>query len=266
MAQVGMRLTERTAEGGGRTAQRTTIGETGPGLVTFPKAQLVWSSTALCGGYKIRCRSWYDSGLPPKDNYMILVSFIWLTVGIFRVSSALQNQVALREERKPSTVLACLVLSSVHVALVYYGYRGEQLWRQLLLLPPATNLFFACLWRAAINDYLMRFLTVAVKSLLLLATKREPGRVNRRTATYMTAIEHSSLLYRSLLPMPVWYKFFLRDEVGQVFSSLVTGLYLTFKISAVFDRIAMTVAAMRVRSRVTSRGWVRDELNLAPPV
>ena len=101
--------------------------------------------------------------------------------------------------------LAGFLLAVVHTLVVYMGYKDEQLWRQLLFLPPASALFFHSLWRATINDYLLRFITVGMKSLLLFVSKREIGRANRRTAAYLTAIEHFSLLYRTILPMPVWY-------------------------------------------------------------
>lgn len=45
------------------------------------------------------------------------------------------------------------------------------------------------------------------------------------------------LLYRALLPTPVWYRFFLNKEYGSLFSSLMTGLYLTFKLTSVVEKV-----------------------------
>lgn len=45
------------------------------------------------------------------------------------------------------------------------------------------------------------------------------------------------LLYRALLPTPVWYRFFLNKEYGSFFSSLMTGLYLTFKLTSVVEKV-----------------------------
>eukprot|EP01018_Ginkgo_biloba_P021235 Gb_03636 [translate_table: standard] len=51
----------------------------------------------------------------------------------------------------------------------------------------------------------------------------------------LTLVEYILLLYRALLPTPVWYRFFLNKEYGSLFSSLTTGLYLTFKLTSLLD-------------------------------
>lgn len=53
----------------------------------------------------------------------------------------------------------------------------------------------------------------------------------------LTLVEYALLLYRSLLPTPVWYKFFLNKEYGSLFSSLTTGLYLTFKLTSIVEKV-----------------------------
>lgn len=54
----------------------------------------------------------------------------------------------------------------------------------------------------------------------------------------LTLVEYMLLLYRALLPAPVWYRFFLNKEYGSLFSSLMTGLYLTFKLTSVVEKVA----------------------------
>jgi hypothetical protein len=53
----------------------------------------------------------------------------------------------------------------------------------------------------------------------------------------LTIVEYFLLLYRALLPTPVWYRFFLNKEFGSLFSSLITGLYLTFKLTSVVEKV-----------------------------
>jgi hypothetical protein len=53
----------------------------------------------------------------------------------------------------------------------------------------------------------------------------------------LTVFEYSLLLYRGLLPTPVWYRFFLNKEYGRFFSSLITGLYLTIKLTSVIEKV-----------------------------
>lgn len=53
----------------------------------------------------------------------------------------------------------------------------------------------------------------------------------------LTLVEYLLLLYRALLPTPVWYRFFLNKEYGSLFSSLMTGLYLTFKLTSIVEKV-----------------------------
>lgn len=53
----------------------------------------------------------------------------------------------------------------------------------------------------------------------------------------LTVVEYLLLLYRALLPAPVWYRFFLNKEYGSLFSSLMTGLYLTFKLTSIVEKV-----------------------------
>lgn len=57
----------------------------------------------------------------------------------------------------------------------------------------------------------------------------------------LTLVEYLLLLYRALLPTPVWYRFFLNKEYGSLFSSLMTGLYLTFKLTSVVEKVCLLV-------------------------
>lgn len=53
----------------------------------------------------------------------------------------------------------------------------------------------------------------------------------------LTLVEYTMLLYRALLPAPIWYRFFLNKDYGSLFSSLTTGLYLTFKLTSVVEKV-----------------------------
>lgn len=57
----------------------------------------------------------------------------------------------------------------------------------------------------------------------------------------LTLVEYLLLLYRALLPTPVWYRFFLNKEYGSLFSSLMTGLYLTFKLTSVVEKVRQSI-------------------------
>lgn len=57
----------------------------------------------------------------------------------------------------------------------------------------------------------------------------------------LTLVEYTLLLYRALLPTPVWYRFFLNKDNGGLFSSLTTGLYLTFKLTSVVEKVLFSL-------------------------
>ncbi|EMS51890.1 RING finger and transmembrane domain-containing protein 2 [Triticum urartu] len=65
----------------------------------------------------------------------------------------------------------------------------------------------------------------------------------------LTLVEYLLLLYRALLPTPVWYRFFLNKEYGSLFSSLTTGLYLTFKLTSVVEKVQSFLSAVKALSR-----------------
>ena len=48
----------------------------------------------------------------------------------------------------------------------------------------------------------------------------------RRRAQALAWIENLSLLHRSLLPMPVWYKYFEDSGMGMVLCALTTGMHI----------------------------------------
>jgi hypothetical protein len=53
----------------------------------------------------------------------------------------------------------------------------------------------------------------------------------------LTFVEYFVLLYRALLPAPVWSKFFFNKEYGTLFSSVTTLLYLIFKLTSVLEKV-----------------------------
>jgi hypothetical protein len=75
------------------------------------------------------------------------------------------------------------------------------------------------------------------KCFLLMYYKNSRGRNYRKQGQLLTLVEYFMLLYRSLLPTPVWYRFFLNKDYGSLFSSLMTGLYLTFKLTSVVEKV-----------------------------
>ncbi|KAL4582182.1 hypothetical protein LXL04_006724 [Taraxacum kok-saghyz] len=73
--------------------------------------------------------------------------------------------------------------------------------------------------------------------------------VNDTMGQMLTVIEYALLLYRAFLPAPVWYRFFLNEEYGSLFSSLTTGLYLTFKHTSIVEKVGSFWTSLKALSR-----------------
>ncbi|GJM88254.1 hypothetical protein PR202_ga04294 [Eleusine coracana subsp. coracana] len=105
--------------------------------------------------------------------------------------------------------------------------------------------FFVTIWIAAVmfksNDILRK--QTALKG------ERKISLLVGITGQMLTLVEYLLLLYRALLPTPVWYRFFLNKEYGSLFSSLTTGLYLTFKLTSVVEKVQSFLAAVKALSR-----------------
>ncbi|XP_074348489.1 P-(S)-hydroxymandelonitrile lyase-like [Apium graveolens] len=65
----------------------------------------------------------------------------------------------------------------------------------------------------------------------------------------LTLVEYVVLLYRAFLPAPVWYRFFSNNEYGSLFSSLIAGLYLTFKLISIVEKVQYLFASLKAMLR-----------------
>ncbi|XP_057987545.1 uncharacterized protein LOC110655986 isoform X2 [Hevea brasiliensis] len=102
--------------------------------------------------------------------------------------------------------------------------------------------------KSSFSDAMVRQVAMAFKCILLMHYKNSRGHNYRKQGQMLTLVEYFLLLYRSLLPAPVWYRFFLNKEYGSFFSSLITGLYLTFKLTSALGKVQLFFTALRALS------------------
>ncbi|GER46584.1 RING/U-box superfamily protein [Striga asiatica] len=98
-------------------------------------------------------------------------------------------------------------------------------------------------------DIMARLAAMILKFFLLLYYKNGKAHNFRRQGQILTLVEYALLLYRALLPTPVWYRFFLNKVYGSLFSSVTTGLYLTFKLTSIVEKVRSLFAASKALSR-----------------
>ncbi|KAG6430769.1 hypothetical protein SASPL_108842 [Salvia splendens] len=175
---------------------------------------------------------------------------IWIAAFMFKSNDIVRKQTALKGERKIMTLIGIVVLYSLHVFGIYWWYRKDDVLYPLLMLPPRTiPPFWNAIFIIMVNDTLVRQAAMVIKCMLLMYYKNSRGRNYRRQGQLLTLVEYLLLLYRALLPAPVWYRFFLNKEYGSLFSSLMTGLYLTFKLTSVVEKVQSFITALKALSR-----------------
>ncbi|KAH8936022.1 hypothetical protein BDL97_17G061900 [Sphagnum fallax] len=173
-----------------------------------------------------------------RQHLQGFVVSVWITAVMFKANDLLQKQTALKNERRPIFLLALGFGLVLHIVGVYWWYHPETLWRPLLFLPPHNiPKFWHAVFIIVVNDTVVRQAAMVLKSGLLIHYRNSWGRNSRHQAQLLTLVEYILLLYRVLIPAPVWYRFFLNKEYGNLFSSLTTGLYLTFKLTSTLEKV-----------------------------
>lgn len=175
---------------------------------------------------------------------------LWIAAVMFKSNDILKKQTALKEERKTSVLVSIAMVFMLHVIFVYWWYRNTDLLYPLVLLPPKEiPPFWHAVFIITVNDIMVRQAAISFKCMLLIHYKNSRGRDYRKQGQMLTLVEYILLLYRALLPAPVWYRFFLNKGYGSVFSSLTTGLYLTFKLTSIVEKVQSFIAALKALTR-----------------
>ncbi|KAF8045665.1 hypothetical protein N665_4561s0003 [Sinapis alba] len=175
---------------------------------------------------------------------------IWIAAVMFKSNDILKKQTALKGERQISALIGISVAFAAHVFGVYWWFRKDDLLYPLIMFPPKSiPPFWHAIFIIVVNDTLVRQASMIFKCFLLMYYKNSRGRNYRKQGQLLTLVEYLMLLYRSLLPTPVWYRFFLNKDYGSLFSSLMTGLYLTFKLTSVVEKVQSFFTALKSLSR-----------------
>ncbi|CAN1333862.1 hypothetical protein LINPERPRIM_LOCUS36197 [Linum perenne] len=131
----------------------------------------------------------------------------------------------------------------------YQRYDIQQAARWIEQVLPFSLLLLVVFIRQHLQGYSLLLNPLLRMYLLLLVEMISFKRNSEGESQMLTLIEYLMLLYRALLPTPVWYRFFLNKEYGSLFSSLMTGLYLTFKLTSVVEKVQSFFAALKALSR-----------------
>ena len=208
-------------------------------------------------------------------------AFCWLSTVLHNANARIRTQVLLKEQRDSLAVLSLASLLFSQMCMVVMLCGASKLRAQLALRPEhdgrQASSIFELLWAVLVSDLMVRYGTMLLKVVLTLVC---PAAAFRRLRRVFSLLESAGLCYRSLLPMPLWYEWLLRSvqvtrhppppsrpapvsappcsarhaerraaaascSQGRLFASLLTGLYLTFKLAALVERLRATLAMGR---------------------
>nr|XP_044988947.1 RING finger and transmembrane domain-containing protein 2 isoform X2 [Jaculus jaculus] len=127
-------------------------------------------------------------------------------------NSTLREQVSLKEKRSVLVILWILVFLAGNTLYVLYTFSSQQLYNSLIFLKPnlETLDFFDLLWIVGIADFVLKYVTISLKCLIVALPKIILA-VKSKGKFYLV-IEELSQLFRSLVPIQLWYKYIMGDD------------------------------------------------------
>lgn len=181
------------------------------------------------------------------------MEYFFVTIGaiavMFRSNELVKKQTALKGDRKVSALLVLSFSFMLYVICIYQLYGNDDVLFPLAMFPPETTpSFWKAIFIILINDTMVRQVAMAFKCLLLIYYKNGRGHNFRHQGQMLTLVEYTLLLYRAFLPAPVWYRFFFYMDFGSLFSSIITGLYLTFKLTSAVEKVTCVLFALKALS------------------
>ncbi|KAK3188567.1 hypothetical protein Dsin_028128 [Dipteronia sinensis] len=236
------------------------VGLSGPASSSSSPSSSSSSSSSSYQRYDVQLWTGWLEQILPFSLFLLLVFIrqhfqgflvtVWVAAVMFKSNDILQQQTALKGERKVYVLVGVSTVLILQLMSFYWWYRGKELLYPLILLPPKQIPPFShAIFVIAVNDTMVRQAAMVLKCMLLMYYKNNSRGYNfRKQGQMLNVFEYSLLLYRGLLPTPVWYRFFLNKEYGRFFSSLITGLYLTVKLTVILEKVQLFLAALKALS------------------
>ncbi|XP_004910560.1 RING finger and transmembrane domain-containing protein 2 isoform X2 [Xenopus tropicalis] len=192
--------------------------------------------------------SWLQKGLPFILILLAKVCFqhklgIAVCIGMASTfayaNSSVKHQVSLKEKRSVFAAIWIVVFLMANTLYLLYSIQSQQLQYSLIFLKPnLDNLdFFELMWIVGISDFVLKYITVSVKCLVL-ALPRIILAVKSKGKFYLL-IEELSQLVRSLVPIQLWYKYIIGDDPSNTYflGSILIILYSLCKSFDICGRI-----------------------------
>ncbi|XP_068886545.1 E3 ubiquitin-protein ligase RNFT2 isoform X2 [Aphelocoma coerulescens] len=163
-------------------------------------------------------------------------------------NSTLREQVALKEKRSVLVVFWILAFLTGNTLYLLYTFSSQQLYNSLIFLKPSLDRldFFDLMWIVGIADFVLKYLTIALKCLIVALPKIILA-VKSKGKFYLI-IEELSQLFRSLVPIQLWYKYIMGDDPSSSYflGGILIIMYSLCKSFDICGRVGSVRKALKV--------------------
>nr|XP_035965448.1 E3 ubiquitin-protein ligase RNFT1 isoform X2 [Halichoerus grypus] len=176
---------------------------------------------------------------------------IGLLTTFMYANKSIVNQVFLRERCSKIQCAWLLVFLAGSSVLLYYTFHSQSLYYSLIFLNPTldNSSFWEVLWIVGITDFILKFLFMGLKCLILLM----PSFIMpfKSKGYWYMLLEESCQYYRTFVPIPVWFRYLISyGEFGNVtrrsLGILLALLYLILKLLDFFGHLRTFRRVLRI--------------------
>lgn len=174
----------------------------------------------------------------------ILTSFLY-------VNKNIQTQVFLQERHSKLQCVWLLLFLTTSTLLLYYTFFSETLYYCLIFLRPNIEPldFWAVLWAVVITSFVIKFLCMGTKCLILLLPS--PVMSYRTQGCFMILIEELGQLYQFIAPVSLWCSYLISYQeadgfFGVTLSILLALFYLILKLLGLYNQWTSLLETVRV--------------------
>ncbi|XP_072302788.1 E3 ubiquitin-protein ligase RNFT1 [Eucyclogobius newberryi] len=210
---------------------------------------------------ELRCLlQWLQKSLPfliILCAKLVIQHALGLAVGIglfttfLYVNKGIQTQVFHQDGHSKLHCVWFLVFLNSSSILLYYTFNSETLHYCLIFLSPTIEPlgFWEVLWAVGITNFIIKFLTMGIKCLILLlplivVTFRSQGRLLMLT-------EELGQVYQAIAPVPLWFRYLVTYQEadgtpGLTFGVLLALLYLIMKLLGLYGQCSSLIRTLRI--------------------
>lgn len=167
------------------------------------------------------------------------------------VNKGIRTQVFHQDHQSKWQCVWFLIFMSSSTVLLYYTFYQETLFYCLIFLGPTIEPlgFWEVLWAIGITNFIIKFLTMGVKCLILLLPS--PVVTYRCQGRLLMLAEELGQVYQAVAPVPLWFRYLVTyQEVdgtpGLTLGVVLALLYLIMKLLGLYGQCSSLLKTVSV--------------------